>query len=197
MSFSRLHLSSHNWCTETSRWSHIPRDHRLSGCPCGSIQDEGHMLAQCQSTQNFRDALRNQVIFLNILHSKECADFKLICDVVNMFQWPEIESDLFIANNFVNIMILYTSTCTGARGGHSDYLVEGGITQGCEHGSHGCGRRKEGGHRDWLSAVGTCSNGTIKLISHQIIRIYTVYAFRYKLGMAFRVILVWPWNWSF
>ena len=86
ISFSRIRLSSHNLRIETSRWSRIPRDRRL--CPCGSIQDEEHVLAHCQSTQHLRDARRNRVFFPEILHSNECADFKLVYDVVNIFQWP-------------------------------------------------------------------------------------------------------------
>ena len=86
ISFSRIRLSSHNLRIETGRWSRIPRDRRL--CPCGSIQDEEHVLAHCQSTQHIRDARRNRVFFPEILHSNECADFKLVYDVVNIFQWP-------------------------------------------------------------------------------------------------------------
>ena len=86
ISFSRIRLSSHNLHIETGGWSRIPSDRRL--CPCGPIQDEEHMLAQCQSTQHLRDARGNRVIFPEILNSDECADFKLIYDVVNIFPWP-------------------------------------------------------------------------------------------------------------
>ena len=89
ISFSRIRLSSHNLRIETGRWSRIPRDLRL--CPCGAIQDEEHVLAQCQSTQHLRGARGNRVIFPEILHSNECADFKLIYGVVNIFQWPSVD----------------------------------------------------------------------------------------------------------
>ena len=84
LSFSRIRLSSHNLRIETGRWSRIQRDHRL--CPCGSIQDKDHVLAQCQSTPQRRS--RKSSDFPEILYSNECADFKLIYDVVNIFQWP-------------------------------------------------------------------------------------------------------------
>ena len=53
ISFSRLRLSSHRLRIETGRWSRIPRDRRL--CPCGQIQDEEHVLAHCQITQDYTE----------------------------------------------------------------------------------------------------------------------------------------------
>ena len=77
-------------------------------------QDEELVLAQCQSTQHLRDARGNRVIFPEILHSNECADFKLIYDVVNTmnFQWKKKGSEKWrcehaqsrgFLGNFVNL----------------------------------------------------------------------------------------------
>lgn len=47
--FTRVRLSSHRLRVETGRWSRIPRCERL--CPCGYLQDEGHLLTCKESKQ--------------------------------------------------------------------------------------------------------------------------------------------------
>ena len=76
----------------------------------------------------------------------------------NIFQWPVhgLKATCWLQKKtfkVVNIMALYTSICTGVRGGRGDYLVFSGITQGCRHGSLGCGRWMEGGRCVQLSCV--------------------------------------------
>ena len=54
ITFTRIRLSSHRLRVEVGRWSRTPREKRL--CPCGSFQDEEHLLV-CTSNsvilQNF------------------------------------------------------------------------------------------------------------------------------------------------
>ena len=47
--FTRLRLSSHRLRVETGRWCRIPRQNRL--CPCGTLQDEEHVLVCKNNTQ--------------------------------------------------------------------------------------------------------------------------------------------------
>ena len=56
IAYSRLILSSHRLRSETGRWTRpaTPRENRL--CNCGMhIQDEVHMLTQCEKTVHLRD----------------------------------------------------------------------------------------------------------------------------------------------
>ena len=52
VSTTRIRLGSHYLKVETGRWSRMPRDERL--CPCGSIQDECHVLTECMYTVALR-----------------------------------------------------------------------------------------------------------------------------------------------
>ena len=53
LSFTRFRLSSHRLKVETGRWSRIPRENRL--CECGTVQDENHVLFNCNKTKEIRD----------------------------------------------------------------------------------------------------------------------------------------------
>ena len=51
--FTRFRLSSHRLKVETGRWSRIPRENRL--CQCGTVQDENHVLFDCEKTNRIRE----------------------------------------------------------------------------------------------------------------------------------------------
>ena len=57
IAYTRLRLSSHHLKIETGRWSRIPREERL--CPCGSVQDEVHVLLYCPLLENIRGDYTN------------------------------------------------------------------------------------------------------------------------------------------
>jgi hypothetical protein len=49
---TRMRLASHRLKIETGRWARIPEELRL--CPCGEVQNERHVLIECQLTEIFR-----------------------------------------------------------------------------------------------------------------------------------------------
>ena len=57
ITYTRLRLSSHHLKIETGRWSRVPREERL--CPCGSVQDEIHVLLHCPLLENTRGDFTN------------------------------------------------------------------------------------------------------------------------------------------
>ena len=84
IAFSRLRLSSHRLRVETGRWARLPRDQRL--WPCGAVQDEGHVLQDCPLVNHIRCRYSQVVIFPDILqNAANCADFKLIYDILSHF----------------------------------------------------------------------------------------------------------------
>jgi hypothetical protein len=85
IAFSRFRLSSHRLRIESGRWARLARHERL--CRCGLVQDEEHVLCNCPFTQSLRDAYGKHVVFPDILsNTKECADFKFLCDVLKVFE---------------------------------------------------------------------------------------------------------------
>ena len=81
ISFTRLRLTSHNLKSETGRWSRIPADRRL--CPCGSIQDEEHVIMQCPKTQPLRDDMSEPPVFPNIFQRSDLEAMKYLHEVLN------------------------------------------------------------------------------------------------------------------
>ena len=60
---TRFRLSSHNLLVEKLRWSRVPREQRL--CPCNrwSIQDEYHVVNECQKSEICREKFKNTLTF--------------------------------------------------------------------------------------------------------------------------------------
>ena len=67
INFSKIRLSSRRLWVELGRWSRLPRAERP--CPCGSIQDEPHVLCVCPLTQPLRNSYGHAVIYPNVLHN--------------------------------------------------------------------------------------------------------------------------------
>ena len=83
--FSRMRLSSHRLRVELGRWARLPRAQRL--CPCGSIQDEPHVLCVCPFTQPLRNSYGHAVIYPEVLHNAtNLDDFRFIHDVLKYFE---------------------------------------------------------------------------------------------------------------
>ena len=53
LAVTRFRLSSHNLAIERGRWSRTPRELRL--CQCGCVQDEKHMIEECQNVAPIRE----------------------------------------------------------------------------------------------------------------------------------------------
>ena len=53
--FTRYRLSSHNLKIETGRWGRIDRENRTCSCTTGGVQDELHVLFNCDLTANIRE----------------------------------------------------------------------------------------------------------------------------------------------
>ena len=84
ISFTQMRLSSHRLRVETGRWQRVPREGRV--CPCDgiSIQDERHVLFECNKTKYIRDD--NAAIFCNIITLKsffENQNSRAICIAIN------------------------------------------------------------------------------------------------------------------
>lgn len=63
--FTRFRVSSHNFKIETGRWSRTVREQRL--CECGIIQDETHVIFDCEKTQAIRERFMvNREIYRDI-----------------------------------------------------------------------------------------------------------------------------------
>ena len=48
-------MSSHNLKIETGRWGRIDRENRTCSCTTGGVQDELHVLFNCDLTANIRE----------------------------------------------------------------------------------------------------------------------------------------------
>ena len=55
VSFTRLRVSSHLLKVETGRWSRTPRENRTCDCNNTSIQDERHVITECELHADLRD----------------------------------------------------------------------------------------------------------------------------------------------
>ena len=54
VTFTRLRVSSHRLKVETGRWSRTPRENRLCNCAMNTVQDENHVLLDCEKTSTIR-----------------------------------------------------------------------------------------------------------------------------------------------
>ena len=52
--FTRFRTSSHNLQVEKGRWQRIPRQQRYCSCENASVQDETHVIFNCQYTTDLR-----------------------------------------------------------------------------------------------------------------------------------------------
>ena len=85
LAFTRFRLSSHRLRIETGRWARIPRERRL--CPCGSIQDERHVLVDCNLVRYIRDSYGQEVNFPGVLdYANSRQDFTYIYDVLRYYE---------------------------------------------------------------------------------------------------------------
>ena len=53
---TRFRVCSHRLKVETGRWSRIPRDERTCSCIVGGIQDERHVVFDCDFTRVCRES---------------------------------------------------------------------------------------------------------------------------------------------
>ena len=53
---TRFRVGSHRLKVETGRWSRIPRDQRTCACSVGGIQDERHVIFDCDFTRAYRES---------------------------------------------------------------------------------------------------------------------------------------------
>jgi hypothetical protein len=53
LSFTRFRLPSHSLKVKTGCWARTPRERRL--CECGLVQDEDHVVFECNKTKDIRD----------------------------------------------------------------------------------------------------------------------------------------------
>ena len=84
IAFTRMRLSSHNLKIETGRWSRLLREQRL--CKCGLVQDERHVLTECDLTKTIRDDLGCPIIFPDCLQGNtDKKIFKYIHDITKYF----------------------------------------------------------------------------------------------------------------
>ena len=84
IAFTRMRLSSHNLKIETGRWSRLLREQRL--CKCGLVQDERHVLTECDLTKTIRDDLGCPIIFPDCLQGNtDKKIFKYIYDITKYF----------------------------------------------------------------------------------------------------------------
>ena len=59
---SKLRASSHRLAIETGRWNKIPRDQRIcKNCILNKIEDENHLLFECQMYETERKELYNTI----------------------------------------------------------------------------------------------------------------------------------------
>ena len=85
LDFTRLRLSSHNLKIETGRWSRLPRERRL--CPCGHVQDEKHVIEECELTEHLRLQYGHLIDYPNVLgNPKQLSDFQYLHDVLTAYQ---------------------------------------------------------------------------------------------------------------
>ena len=88
ISFTRFRTSSHRLRIETGRWSRLSREQRL--CSCGKVQDEKHVLTECEKTQVIRDKYGQTSIkypqFLSEMES--VVDFQTLYEILKISE-PE------------------------------------------------------------------------------------------------------------
>ena len=57
--FTRLRLSSHKLRIETGRWSRLPREDRTCTCPDHPVQNEEHVVCNCNMSQQIRNRYKH------------------------------------------------------------------------------------------------------------------------------------------
>ena len=77
--FTRYRLSSHNLKVETGRWGRIERENRLCSCSIGGIQDEFHVLFQCELTRDLRQKYQIQTDSFDDVYNEE--EDETLCDL--------------------------------------------------------------------------------------------------------------------
>ena len=82
---TRFRVGSHRLKVETGRWSRIPRDQRTCACSVGGIQDERHVIFDCDFTRACRDShgLGPTQELHEVLSSNDYLDY--IREIMKMF----------------------------------------------------------------------------------------------------------------
>ena len=81
INFTRYRLSSHNLKIETDRWQRKPREERKCICNNVSIQDELHVLKDCELTQSIRNSY-DEINFTNFDDFFNCED-STVCIIIS------------------------------------------------------------------------------------------------------------------
>ena len=79
VSFTRLRISSHSLKVETGRWSRTPRENRT--CPCNdtSVQDEKHVITECELYAELRARFPNVTFEIPAFFNCDPKAISVIC----------------------------------------------------------------------------------------------------------------------
>ena len=83
---TRFRVGSHRLKVETGRWSRLPREQRTCSCVVGGVQDEEHVVFQCEYTRDLREKyeVEDEQALVEVLDDIDNVDF--IYEIMQRFK---------------------------------------------------------------------------------------------------------------
>ena len=83
---TRFRVGSHRLKVETGRWSRVPREQRTCSCVVGGVQDEEHVVFQCEYTRDLREKyeVEDEQTLVEVLDDIDNVDF--IYEIMHRFK---------------------------------------------------------------------------------------------------------------